>query len=60
MRQTLVTKANKTCPRRPQQRWLDRVNKDSNQVDETAEIEEADNRDLWRDLAEAAKDLNGL
>ena len=61
MRQVLVSKINKTRPRgRPRQRWLDRVKKDLFQVDETARIEDADNRDRWKGLVEAAKGLNGL
>jgi len=58
MRQVTVTKPNKTpLGARPQQRWLDRAKRDLNQVDETAEIEEADNRDLWRNSVEATKGL---
>ncbi|KAL4098323.1 hypothetical protein QTP88_022957 [Uroleucon formosanum] len=61
MRQVLVSKLYKTRPRgRPRQRWLDRVKKDLIQVDETARIEDADNRDRWKGLVEAAKGLNGL
>jgi len=46
MRQVVVSKLNKTSPRgRPHQCWLDRVKKDLIQVDETARIEDADNRD---------------
>jgi len=60
MRQVVISKANKTRPRgRPRQRWIDRVKKDLMQVDETAIIEDADNRDRWRGF-EAAKGLNGL
>ncbi|XP_026807777.1 uncharacterized protein LOC113550244 [Rhopalosiphum maidis] len=48
MRQVVVSKLNKTCPRkRPCQRWLDRVKKDLIQVDETARTEDADNKDRW-------------
>jgi len=39
---------------------MDRVKKDLMQVDEAAIIEDADNRDRWRGLVEAAKGLNGL
>lgn len=56
MKQVFVSKLNKIRHRgRPRQRWLDRVEKDLVKVD--LRIEDADNRDLWRGLAEAA---NGL
>lgn len=61
MRQVVISKPNKTRPRgRPRQRWMDRVKKDLMQVDKTAIIEDADNRDRWRGIVEAAKGLNGL
>jgi len=61
MRLVLVTKLNKTCSReRPRHRWLDRVNTNLNQVKETANIQDADKRNRWKNLVEAAKDLNGL
>jgi len=39
---------------------MDQAKKDLMQVDETAIIENADNRDRWRGIVEAAKGLNGL
>lgn len=45
---------------KPQKRWKKRVKRDLNLVDETASLEEADNRDCRRVLVEAAKDLNNL
>ncbi|XP_022171485.1 uncharacterized protein LOC111034523 [Myzus persicae] len=56
MRQVMISKPNKTRPRgRPRQRWMDWVKKDLMQVDETAIIEDADNRDRWRGIVEAKK-----
>lgn len=47
MIQVVVFKLNKTRPRgRPRQRWLDRVKNYLIQVDETARIEDADNRPM--------------
>jgi membrane protein Man1 len=61
MRQVVVSKLNKTRPRRrPHQRWLDRVKKDLMQVDKITIIEDADNRDRWRGLVKASKGLRGL
>lgn len=58
-RQVLISKSNETRPRgRPRQRWLDQVKRDLNQVHVMAGNEDADNRDLLRNLAEAAKGLN--
>lgn len=59
-----MVKLNKTQSREiPRQRWivwLDRVKGDLNQVEETESMEGTDNRDRWKNLVEAAKDLNGL
>lgn len=56
-----IFKLNKTRTRgRPHQHWLDQIKKDLDQVNETAIIEDTDNRDWWRGLVEAAKGLNGL
>ncbi|KAL5237213.1 hypothetical protein ACI65C_004623 [Semiaphis heraclei] len=64
IKQALVTKLNKTHSRwRPRQRWLDRVKTNLSQVEQTASMQDADNpdnRDRWKNLVEATKDLNGL
>lgn len=59
MRKILVTNLNQTRPR-GRQRWLDRVKTNLNQVEETANMQNANNRVRWKNLVEAAKDLNGL
>ena len=61
MRKVLVTNLQKTRPRgRPRQRWLDRVKISLKQVEETASMQDAENRVRWKSLVEAAKGLNGL
>ncbi|KAF0762544.1 Uncharacterized protein FWK35_00018746 [Aphis craccivora] len=48
MRLVLVTKFNKTCPRkRPLQRWLDRVKTNLNQAKKISSIQNADKRNRW-------------
>ncbi|CAI6356461.1 unnamed protein product [Macrosiphum euphorbiae] len=44
---------------RPRQRWLDRVKDDLKRLSNGASIEDAEDRELWRTLVEAAKRLNG-
>ncbi|KAL5236173.1 hypothetical protein ACI65C_003583 [Semiaphis heraclei] len=45
--------------RRPRQRWLDRVKDDLKKLSNGASIEDAEDREVWRTLVEAAKRLNG-
>jgi len=44
---------------RPRQRWLDRVNKDLENLG-TTKIEDEDDRKLWEDMVKAATGLHGL
>jgi hypothetical protein len=44
---------------RPRQRWLDRVKDDLKTLRNGANIEDAEDREGWRALVEAAKRLNG-
>lgn len=61
MGRVLVLKLNKTPTRgKPRHRWLDRVKKNLNQLDEMASIEDANNGDRWKSSVKTAKDLNGL
>ncbi|KAF0772561.1 Reverse transcriptase domain-containing protein [Aphis craccivora] len=44
---------------RPRQRWLDTVKRDLSKINNTFSIDMATDRDQWRRIVEAAKDLNG-
>ncbi|XP_050443868.1 uncharacterized protein LOC126847604 [Adelges cooleyi] len=60
IRQVLINKPNKKRPvGRPRQRWLDRVKDDLKRLRNGAGIEDAEHREVWRALVEAAKRLNG-
>jgi len=50
----------KTLLGRPRQRWLDRVNKDLEMLGTLNGEGIATNRDRWREVVVAAKDINGL
>jgi len=60
IRQVLVNKPNKKRPvGRPRQRWLDRVKDNLKTLRNEGSIEDAEDREGWRALVEAAKRLNG-
>ncbi|KAL4154352.1 hypothetical protein QTP88_000231 [Uroleucon formosanum] len=60
IKQVLINKPNKKRPvGRPRQRWLDRVKDDLKRLSNGASIVDAEDRELWRTLVEAAKRLNG-
>jgi len=44
---------------RPRQRWFDSVKRDLSKINNTFSIDMATDRDQWRRIVEAAKDLNG-
>lgn len=48
----------KTPVGRPHQRWFDAVKRDSSQINNTINIDMTTNRDQWKMIVEAAKDLN--
>jgi hypothetical protein len=45
---------------RPRQRWFDSVKRNLSKINNTFSINMATDRDQWRRIVEAAKDLNGL
>lgn len=55
-----INKSNRKRPiGRHRQRWFDRVNKDLEYLI-TTRIEDADDREVWKELVEAGKSINGL
>jgi hypothetical protein len=44
---------------RPHQRWFDTVKRDLSKINNTFSIDMATDRDQWRRIVEAAKELNG-
>ncbi|KAF0728937.1 putative transposon-derived protein F52C9.6, partial [Aphis craccivora] len=60
IKQVLINKPNKKQPvGRPRQRWLDRVKDDLKSLSNGASVVDAEDREIWRTLVEAAKRLNG-
>jgi hypothetical protein len=56
IRNVLIRNPTKKRPMgRPRQWWLDRVKKDISDTDETKQLEDAMDRNIWRSLVEACK-----